>query len=91
MGTSRQDPNSLANVSVCLLLLRWLSVPSQQDLSTMSLSSSACPMMLCVRDKLLNLHQVLSLSLFQLAWQGLADRLDHFLYQDVRRPQSDCL
>ncbi|XP_008314210.1 RAD50-interacting protein 1 [Cynoglossus semilaevis] len=62
---------------------RWLSVPSQQDLSTMSLSSSACPMMLCVRDKLLNLHQVLSLSLFQLAWQGLADRLDHFLYQDV--------
>nr|XP_019955584.1 PREDICTED: RAD50-interacting protein 1 isoform X1 [Paralichthys olivaceus] len=62
---------------------RWLSLPSQQDQSTMSLSSSACPMMLCVRDRLLNLHQVLSVSLFQLAWQGLADRLDKFLYQDV--------
>uniref|UniRef100_A0A671WNJ2 RAD50-interacting protein 1 n=1 Tax=Sparus aurata TaxID=8175 RepID=A0A671WNJ2_SPAAU len=62
---------------------RWLSLPSQYDLSTMSLSSSACPMMLCVRDRLLNLHQVLSLSLFQLAWQGLAERLDNFLYQDV--------
>ncbi|KAM4569749.1 RAD50-interacting protein 1 [Odontesthes bonariensis] len=62
---------------------RWLSLPSQQDQSTMSLSSSACPMMLCVRDRLLNLHQVLSLSLFQLAWQGLADRLDNFLYQEV--------
>ncbi|XP_041833481.1 RAD50-interacting protein 1 isoform X2 [Melanotaenia boesemani] len=62
---------------------RWLSLPSQQDQSTMSLSSSACPMMLCVRDRLLNLHQVLSLPLFQLAWQGLAERLDNFLYQDV--------
>ncbi|KAG7236834.1 hypothetical protein INR49_000212 [Caranx melampygus] len=62
---------------------RWLSLPSQHDQSTMSLSSSACPMMLCVRDRLLNLHQVLSLSLFQLAWQGLAERLDNFLYQDL--------
>uniref|UniRef100_A0A8P4KIG6 RAD50-interacting protein 1 n=1 Tax=Dicentrarchus labrax TaxID=13489 RepID=A0A8P4KIG6_DICLA len=62
---------------------RWLSLPSQHDQSTMTLSSSACPMMLCVRDRLLNLHQVLSLSLFQLAWQGLAERLDNFLYQDV--------
>ncbi|XP_071753836.2 RAD50-interacting protein 1 [Centroberyx gerrardi] len=62
---------------------RWLSLPSQYDQSTMSLSSSACPMMLCVRDRLLNLNQVLSLPLFQLAWQGLAERLDNFLYQDV--------
>ncbi|KAK2858701.1 hypothetical protein Q5P01_003321 [Channa striata] len=62
---------------------RWLSLPSQHDQSTMTLSSSACPMMLCVRDRLLNLHQVLSLSLFQLAWQGLAEKLDNFLYQEV--------
>ncbi|KAM3587503.1 uncharacterized protein V6R79_007175 [Siganus canaliculatus] len=62
---------------------RWLSQPSQHDQSTMTLSSSACPMMLCVRDRLSNLHTVLSVSLFQLAWQGLAERLDNFLYQDV--------
>ncbi|XP_029969422.1 RAD50-interacting protein 1 [Salarias fasciatus] len=62
---------------------RWLSLPSQHDQSTMSLSSSACPMMLCLRDRLLNLHQVLSFSLFQLAWQGLAERLDSFIYQEV--------
>ncbi|XP_068163261.1 RAD50-interacting protein 1 [Antennarius striatus] len=62
---------------------RWLSLPSQQDQFIMTLSSSACPMMLCVRDRLLNLHQVLSFPLFQLAWQGLAERLDHFLYQEV--------
>ncbi|XP_029922119.1 RAD50-interacting protein 1 [Myripristis murdjan] len=62
---------------------RWLSLPSLCDQSIMSLSSSACPMMLCVRDRLLYLHQVLSLPLFQLAWQGLAERLDSFLYQEV--------
>ncbi|XP_034719806.1 RAD50-interacting protein 1 [Etheostoma cragini] len=62
---------------------RWLSLPPQHDQSTMTLSSSACSMMLCVRDRLLNLHQVLSLSLFQLAWQGLAERLNNVLYQDV--------
>uniref|UniRef100_A0A8C5G4X7 RAD50 interactor 1 n=1 Tax=Gouania willdenowi TaxID=441366 RepID=A0A8C5G4X7_GOUWI len=40
-------------------------------------------MMLCVRDTLLNLHQVLSSTLFQRAWQGLAERLDSFIYQEV--------
>jgi len=50
----------------------------------MTLSSSACPMMLCVRDRLLTLQQVLTFDLFQLAWQGLAERLNSLLYQDVR-------
>lgn len=72
-------------------LCRWFSLPSQQDQATMSLSSSACPMMLCVRDSLLSLHQVLSLSLFQLAWQGLAERLDNLLYQDVSNGNSQRL
>ncbi|XP_062339516.1 RAD50-interacting protein 1 [Osmerus eperlanus] len=62
---------------------RWLSLPSQSDQATMSLSSSACPMMLCLRDHLLSLQGALCPPLFQSAWQGLAERLDHFLYQDV--------
>ncbi|XP_076023482.1 RAD50-interacting protein 1 [Genypterus blacodes] len=62
---------------------RWLSLPSQCEQSTMSLSSSACQLLLCVRDRLLNLHQVLSLPLFQVAWQGLAEKLDNFLYQEI--------
>ncbi|KAI1883370.1 hypothetical protein AGOR_G00230720 [Albula goreensis] len=62
---------------------RWLSLPSQTDQATMSLSSSACPMMLCLRDRLLQLQQLLCLPLFQSFWQGLAERLDQLLYQDV--------
>ncbi|KAL4625057.1 RAD50-interacting protein 1 [Arapaima gigas] len=62
---------------------RWLSLPSQTDQAVMSLSSSACPMMLCLRDRLLQLQQLLCLPLFQSFWQGLADRLDLLLYQNV--------
>ncbi|XP_030631915.1 RAD50-interacting protein 1 [Chanos chanos] len=62
---------------------RWISLPSQCDQATMSLSSSACPMMLCLRDHLLRLQQMLCLPLFQVFWQGLAERLDLFLYQEV--------
>uniref|UniRef100_A0A8C1BXW0 RAD50-interacting protein 1 n=1 Tax=Cyprinus carpio carpio TaxID=630221 RepID=A0A8C1BXW0_CYPCA len=62
---------------------RWISLPSQNDQATMSLSSSACPMMLCLRDHLLQLQQMLCLPLFQTFWQGLAERLDNFIYEDL--------
>lgn len=62
---------------------RWLSLPSQCDQATMSLSSLACPLMLCLRDHLLQLQQMLCLPLFQMGWQDLAERLDLFLYQNV--------
>ncbi|KAG9280328.1 RAD50-interacting protein 1 [Astyanax mexicanus] len=62
---------------------KWISLPLQCDQATMSLSSSACPMLLCLRDHLLQLQQLLCLPLFQMFWQGLAERLDLFLYQDV--------
>uniref|UniRef100_A0A8K9UV38 RAD50-interacting protein 1 n=1 Tax=Oncorhynchus mykiss TaxID=8022 RepID=A0A8K9UV38_ONCMY len=62
---------------------RWLSLPSQCDQATMSLSSLACPLMLCLRDHLLQLQQMLCLPLFQTGWQDLAERLDLFLYQNV--------
>ncbi|XP_051974974.1 RAD50-interacting protein 1-like [Xyrauchen texanus] len=62
---------------------RWISLPSQCDQATMSLSSSACAMMLCLRDHLLQLQQLLCLPLFQMFWQGLAERLDCFIYEDL--------
>ncbi|KAK6488375.1 RAD50-interacting protein 1 [Huso huso] len=62
---------------------RWLSLPSQSDQAAMSLSSSACPMMLCLRDHMLQLQQMLCFPLFKSCWQALAERLDLFIYQDV--------
>lgn len=71
------------NVTRLCVCCRWISLPSLCDQTIMSLSSSACPMLLCLRDHLLQLQQLLCLPLFQMFWQGLAERLDLFLYQDV--------
>ncbi|XP_039625817.1 RAD50-interacting protein 1 [Polypterus senegalus] len=62
---------------------RWLSLPSQSEQAVMSLSSSACPMMLCLRDHMLQLQQSLCITLFKTFWQALAEKLDMFIYQEV--------
>ncbi|KAG8577184.1 hypothetical protein GDO81_010095 [Engystomops pustulosus] len=64
---------------------RWLSLPSQSEQAVMSLSSSACPMLLTLRDRLLQLEQQLCHTLFKSAWQMLAEKLDLFIYQDVSK------
>uniref|UniRef100_UPI00398E5D8A RAD50-interacting protein 1 n=1 Tax=Pristiophorus japonicus TaxID=55135 RepID=UPI00398E5D8A len=62
---------------------RWLFLPSQSDQAVMCLSSSACPMLLTLRDLLLQLEQQLCHSLFKSFWQLLAEKLDLFIYQDI--------
>ncbi|XP_063783105.1 RAD50-interacting protein 1 [Pseudophryne corroboree] len=62
---------------------RWLSLPSQSEQAVMSLSSTACPMLLALRDRLLQLEQQLCHTLFKTVWQMLAEKLDLFLYQDI--------
>ncbi|XP_064417524.1 RAD50-interacting protein 1 isoform X2 [Latimeria chalumnae] len=62
---------------------RWLSLPAQSDQAVMSLSSTACPMLLTLRDWLLQLEQQLCHSLFKSFWQMLAEKLDLFIYQDI--------
>lgn len=62
---------------------RWLFLPSQSDQAVMSLSSSACPLLLTLRDLLLQLEQELCHSLFKSFWQMLAEKLDLFIYQDI--------
>ncbi|XP_069085954.1 RAD50-interacting protein 1 [Pleurodeles waltl] len=62
---------------------RWLALPSQAEQAVMSLSSSACPMLLMLRDHLLQLEQQLCHSMFQIFWQMLAEKLDMFIYQEI--------
>jgi len=49
----------------------------------MSLSSTACPMLLTLRDRLLQLEQQLCHSLFKIFWQMLAEKVDTYIYQEV--------
>nr|XP_027782275.1 RAD50-interacting protein 1 isoform X4 [Marmota flaviventris] len=62
---------------------RWLSLPSQSEQAVMSLSSSACPLLLILRDRLLQLEQQLCFSLFKIFWQMLVEKLDVYLYQEI--------
>lgn len=62
---------------------RWLSLPSQSEQAVMSLSSSACPLLLTLRDHLLQLEQQLCFSLFRIFWQILVEKLDTYIYQEV--------
>ncbi|XP_052029013.1 RAD50-interacting protein 1 isoform X2 [Apodemus sylvaticus] len=62
---------------------RWLSLPSQSEQAVMSLSSSACPLLLTLRDRLLQLEQQLCFSLFKVFWQLLVEKLDVYIYQEI--------
>ncbi|XP_015426737.1 PREDICTED: RAD50-interacting protein 1 isoform X2 [Myotis davidii] len=62
---------------------RWLSLPSQAEQAVMSLSSSACPLLLTLRDRLLQLEQQLCFSLFKTFWQMLVEKLDIYIYQEI--------
>uniref|UniRef100_A0ABI7XJ98 RAD50 interactor 1 n=1 Tax=Felis catus TaxID=9685 RepID=A0ABI7XJ98_FELCA len=62
---------------------RWLSLPSQSEQAVMSLSSSACPLLLTVRDRLLQLEEQLCFSLFTVFWQVLVEKLDVYIYQEI--------
>ncbi|XP_061874958.1 RAD50-interacting protein 1 isoform X2 [Colius striatus] len=62
---------------------RWLSLPSQAEQAVMSLSSTACPMLLTIRDRLLQLEQQLCHSLFKVFWQMLAEKVDTYIYQEI--------
>ncbi|XP_055974077.1 RAD50-interacting protein 1 [Sorex fumeus] len=62
---------------------RWLSLPSQSEQAVMSLSSSACPLLLTLRDRLHQLEQQLCFSLFKIFWQMLVEKLDLYIYQEI--------
>uniref|UniRef100_F7HKZ3 RAD50-interacting protein 1 n=1 Tax=Callithrix jacchus TaxID=9483 RepID=F7HKZ3_CALJA len=62
---------------------RWLSLPSQSEQAVMSLSSSACPLLLTLRDHLLQLERQLCFSLFKMFWQMLVEKLDVYIYQEI--------
>ncbi|XP_075285028.1 RAD50-interacting protein 1 isoform X2 [Opisthocomus hoazin] len=62
---------------------RWLSLPSQAEQAVMSVSSTACPMLLTLRDRLLQLEEQLCHSLFKIFWQMLAEKVDLYIYQEI--------
>uniref|UniRef100_A0A8C4R3V6 RAD50 interactor 1 n=1 Tax=Eptatretus burgeri TaxID=7764 RepID=A0A8C4R3V6_EPTBU len=67
---------------------RWLSLPAPRDQLAPSLSPSACPLLLLLRDRMLQLQRQQAPAPFRIFWQTLATRLDTFLYEEVRNNEE---
>ncbi|KAL3877501.1 hypothetical protein ACJMK2_035200 [Sinanodonta woodiana] len=64
---------------------RWLALPSQKDV-VLGLSTSACEMLLVLKDHLLEVGQKISKPLFASFWEKLAEKLNKFIYEEVILP-----
>lgn len=62
---------------------RWLLLPSQREPQGPTLSSSACEMLLVLKDHLTHVQDQLSKPLFTMTWQRLAEKLDKFILEEV--------
>ena len=79
--------NWYSNVHYCNNLLfcldRWHTFPPPKDVLIMSLSSSACEMMLFLKGRLQILQEQLAGSIFNLLWKDLSQALNKFIFEEV--------
>ncbi|ELU16620.1 hypothetical protein CAPTEDRAFT_170106, partial [Capitella teleta] len=62
---------------------KWLAVPSQKDVSALSLSENACEMLYVLRKRLLEVQDSIAVSLFINFWQRLAVSLSKFIFTTI--------
>ncbi|KAL4240719.1 RAD50-interacting protein 1 [Mactra antiquata] len=61
---------------------RWMSLPYQKDI-ILGLSTSACEMLLVLKDHLLEVGEVISKPLFIIFWEKMAVELNTFIFEEV--------
>ena len=59
-----------------------MSLPYQKDIS-LGLSTSACEMLLVLKDHILEVGEMISKPLFNSFWQKLAEKLNKFIFEEV--------
>lgn len=57
-------------------------MPYQKDVS-LGLSTSACEMLLVLKDHLLEVGELISKPLFNLFWEKMAEELNTFIFEEV--------
>ena len=62
---------------------RWLTVASQREFIALTLSSSACEMLMVLKDHLHCADSLLARQLFRHTWTQIAADLDHFILNYV--------
>lgn len=61
---------------------RWTSLPYQKDVN-LGLSTSACEMLLVLKDHLLEVGELISKPLFNMFWEKIAQELNTFIFEEL--------
>lgn len=67
----------------CNLLFRWHTFPPRKDVILLTLSSSACEMLLFIKGRFQILQEQLASSIFSIIWKNLAQALNKCIYEEV--------
>ncbi|XP_068762247.1 RAD50-interacting protein 1-like [Montipora capricornis] len=62
---------------------KWHTFPPPKDVLIMSLSSSACEMMLFLKGRLQILQEQLAGSIFNILWKDLSQALNKFIFEEI--------
>lgn len=62
---------------------KWFSMPQANEFVNLSVSPTACPMLMILKAELHMLKESLAVTLFDRMWQQMAEDLGHFLYHEV--------
>lgn len=62
---------------------RWAAMEVPKDLVSLSVTSSACPMLERTATRLHQLNKYLSEKLFGIAWRTISSNIDEFLFDDL--------
>ena len=69
--------------SIALHHYRWHTFPSPKDVILLTLSSSACEMLLFLKGRFQILQEQLASNIFSVIWKHLAQALNKFIYEEV--------
>ena len=67
-----------------LFHFRWHILAHPKDVLLLTLSSSACEMLLFVKGRFQILREQLASSIFSVVWKQLAQALNEFIFEEVR-------
>ena len=80
----RGSLHQLLTKIIDLFHFRWHIFPHPKDVLLLTLSSSACEMLLFVKGRFQILREQLASSIFSVVWKQLAQALNKFIFEEVR-------
>ena len=62
---------------------KWLTLPSHKQFIALSLSTSACEMLMVLKEHLHHAHLLLAKPLYDVVWMRVAEKINEFVFTEV--------